>query len=162
MCEVRHPARVRFLGRYLRWWRTGLQRCGRYAPAPVAAAESLRRQQERLRQMGVGPAGQALLLGGPEVLQRIRTERIPQGAYGERGFPCVQPDRRLGRHEALPQSPTGFQGWRTAPRFRLREGPLQCVPLPDGAAQAQRSLQPRQRHGTHLPGPGSSHVRRTW
>jgi ADP-L-glycero-D-manno-heptose 6-epimerase len=57
-------------------------------------------------------------------------------------LPRLQPDQRLGRHEALPQPPRRLQGRRATARFRLREGSVPSVHVPDAAPKEQRPLQP--------------------
>ncbi len=105
------------------------------------------------------PAAPAAM-GGAQVLQRLRPERVPQGPddLGGQGQARRSGRRRPGPAVPLDRARTGR--WRAAARLHLDRRRGRRAALAAGHARRERAVQPRHRPGTQLSRSGACGVRR--
>ena len=120
-----HAVHLRLVGRDLWRRRRGLRR--RLVAGGVAAAaadESLRLEQASVRPRGRRSLRQgreaAAAMGGPEVLQRVRPERVPQGRDDEPGRQALRRGEGRQTGAAVQVAPRRHRRRRAEARLHLR------------------------------------------
>ena len=161
---ARGGADLRLVGPGLRRRVAGVRRRslpGRHGP--VAGDHALWRGQAAVRpprgpRTGPRPR-RAAAMGGPALLQRLRSARGPQGRHDERHRQGLSraPGRRA--HAALPLRPARIRRRRSDarlhPRPRLRRRGVLAARQP----ACERNLQPWNRRGPHMARSGARYVR---
>ena len=146
-------------------WRriAGIRRS--HAARAAQAAQPLRQEQERLRSLGPDAgrrrAAGAAELGRPQVLQRLRSARGPQGNDGERRLAC--PSARSSRRARFGSSSRTTRPIPTAARSAISSSSRTASIICSGSGNTRRSrghLQQRDRNGAHIRGPRAGRLRR--
>ena len=130
----------------------------------VAADESLRLEQACVRS-GAGRAPcqrreAAAAMGRPEILQRVRAERISQGHDGERAGARVRRGQSRKAGAAVQVAQARHRRRRPAPRLHLCRRCRGGDALAAGHAHGFGHLQCRHRQGAQLPRHDRGDVRR--
>ena len=102
----------------------------------------------------------AAAVGGAEVLQRVRPERVPQGRDDEPRRQALR-RRQVGQADpAVQVAPRGHRRRRSAARLHLCRRRGGGGALASGQPDGVRHLQCRHRRGAQLPRPGDGDVSR--